>query len=193
MKTIVSNIIQFQPRDAGVRAHAAGGGGGGMSSGGDGSDTEKRLSRLEASFENVSVALTDIRSDIRLMIGGGISGGVLLLGAIIASHLKLQDDISTTRVSLHEEIGALHRSLQEEISTTRVGLHEEIGASHRGLQEEIRALRATDDAIIERLSRLEINVAVVLARIDEREANRVRTPRAAPASANSPAGREALH
>jgi Icc-related predicted phosphoesterase len=182
MKTIVSNIIQFQPRDAGVRAHAAGGGGGGMSSGGDGSDTEKRLSRLEASFENVSVALTDIRSDIRLMIGGGISGGVLLLGAIIASHLKLQDDISTTRVSL-----------QEEISTTRVGLHEEIGASHRSLQEEIRALRATDDAIIERLSRIEINVAVVLARIDEREANRVRTPRAAPASANSPAGREALH
>jgi hypothetical protein len=182
MKTIVSNIIQFQHRDAGVRAHAAGGGGGGMSSGGDGSDTEKRLSRLEASFENVGVALTDIRSDIRLMIGGGISGGVLLLGAIIASHLKLQEDISTTRVSLHEEISTIRLGLQEEITTTRVSL-----------QEEIRALRAKDDAILERLSRIELNVAVALARNDGREANRVRTPGAAPASANSPGGREVLH
>jgi hypothetical protein len=182
MKTIVSNIIQFQHREAGVRAHAVGGGGGGMSSGGDGSDTEKRLTRLEASFENVSVALTEIRSDIRLMLGGGLGGGVLLLGAIIASHLRLHDEIVTSHLQLHEEIGA-----------SRVQLRGEIGASHRDLQEDIDTLREKGDAIIERLSRLEINVAVALARNDAREANQAGTPGAAPDSANSSAGREALH
>jgi hypothetical protein len=193
MKKIVSNIIQFQHRDAGVRAHAVGGGGGGMSSGGDGSDTERRLSRLEASFENVSFMLTDIRSDIRLMLGGGISGGVLLLGAIIASHLRLHDEIVASHLQLQNEIGVSHRSLQEQI-----------GVSHRNLQEDIDSLRAKDDAIIAmveskhdaiiaRLSRLEINVAVALARNGEREANRAGTPGAARDSENSLAGREVLH
>jgi hypothetical protein len=160
MKQIVSNIIQFQHRDAGVRAHAAGGGGGGMSSGGDGSDTEKRLSRLEASFENASVMLTDIKSDIRLMLGGSISGGVLLIGAIVASHLRLQEDIGTLRAK-DDAIIAM--------------------------------VESKHDAIIERLSRLEINVAVALARNDERETNQAGTSGAAPDSANSSAGREALH
>jgi hypothetical protein len=182
MKKIVSNVIQFQHRDAGVRALAVGGGGGGMSSGGDGSDTEKRLSRLEASFENVSVALTDIRSDIRLMMGSGISGGVLLLGAIIASHLRL-----------HDEIGASHRQLEEKIAVSHRQLQEEIGVSHRSLKNDIDSLRAKDDAIIERLSRLEINVAVALERSDAREANQAGNPGAAPDSENSSAGRETLH
>lgn len=113
-----------------------------MSSGGDGSDTERRLSRLETSFENVSVALTDLKSDIRLMIGGGFIGGVLLLGAIMSSHLRLQDE---------------------------------------------------NDAIIERLTRLEINDAVALTRNDEHDVNRAGKPSAAPDSASSPAGRETLH
>src|SRR5688572_14468153 len=78
------NVIQFQRRD-GARTRAAGGGGG-MSTGGGGNDTDKRLTRLETSFEHVSATLTDIKSDIRLLLGGG----VLLFGAIASSHLILQ-------------------------------------------------------------------------------------------------------
>ena len=164
-----------------------------MSSGGGGGDIEKRLSRLEASFENVSVALTDIRSDIRLIIGGGVSGGVLLLGAIIGSHLRLQDEIRVLHAKDDKIIAMVNAKSDAVIAMVDAKTEAIVSRGDAKDDAIIAMINTKHDAILERLSRLEVDLAVALARNDKREASQAGTKRAAPDPASPSAGRETLH
>jgi hypothetical protein len=197
MKKIGSNVIEFRHREANAAARAVGSGGGGMSSGGNGSHVERRFSRLEAAFGNLR---DEVRADIRLLLAVCLSGGVLLFGAIVASHLRLQDEVGTTRLDLRAQITDSQRHLQEEISGTRTRLQDEItgtrirlqddlsgartrledviGRARQSFEGDIHSLRAKDDLILEKLGDVETNLAILVARNDERAASRSR--RAAP-------------
>lgn len=103
----------------------------------------------EVEIRNINAALIGLRSDMRLLLGGG----VLLLSAIVSSHLILRDEIRV----------------------------------------EIVGLRAKDDIIIDRLSKIETSVAVLIERSEDREAQQPITPSDKRDAKRSSDRREALH
>lgn len=140
-------------------------------SGGDGNHLEIRVTRLEEAFVHTSGALSRIELDVRELRGFVVTGGVVLFGAIVSSHLLLRADITEHVEKLHAEDEAIVAMVE---------------SKHDKVMAKIDAITERLDAVVERLSKLEMTVAVALARDEERSAKRTDPPRTNSPSAESP-------
>lgn len=134
---------------------SSGGGGGGSN------DVADRLTRLETDLKS---GLSDLRSEMRLLLTGGIGGCILLFGATLSSHVMLRGEFKVEIDSLRAKDDAI-----------------------------IAMVQSKHEAVIERLSKLETTVAVILTKLEDREAPQTAAQSDKHDGGSSSPRRDALH